>query len=328
MRAIRISEWGGPEVLELVEDAPVPEPGDGQVLIRVARAGVNFADTHARENSYLARYELPLTPGRRGGGRGARAPGSASSRWSAPAATRSTSPPTRRRRSRSRTDVERRHRAGAAAAGPDRLAPVPDLGEAGRGRERRRARRGGRRRLARRPARPPHGRGPRDRDRLDARTSASSRSSLGADAAVDVGAEDLAGALIEANGGERVDAVFEMAGGRVFDESLKALAPFGRLVTYGIASREQNEVRTGALMRRSHAVVGFWLMHCLREPEMVAGPLRGAVRARRRAATCASSRARPTGCPRSAARTRTSRPAARRASSCSTRPASPTRRRT
>ena len=77
MRAIRISEWGGPEVLELVEDAPVPEPGDGQVLIRVARAGVNFADTHARENSYLARYELPLTPGaevagtveRDGGGR-------------------------------------------------------------------------------------------------------------------------------------------------------------------------------------------------------------------------------------------------------------------
>src|SRR5215210_5374495 len=63
VRAIRISEWGGPEVLELVEDAPVPDPGDGQVLIRVSSAGVNFADTHARENTYLARYELPLTPG-------------------------------------------------------------------------------------------------------------------------------------------------------------------------------------------------------------------------------------------------------------------------
>ena len=43
-----------------------------------------------------------------------------------------------------------------------------------------------------------------------------------------------------------MDAVFEMAGGRVFDESLKALAPFGRLVAYGIASREQNEVHSGA----------------------------------------------------------------------------------
>ena len=63
MRAIRISEWGGPEVLELVEDAEVPTPGEGQVLVRVSRAGINFADTHARENTYLARYELPLTPG-------------------------------------------------------------------------------------------------------------------------------------------------------------------------------------------------------------------------------------------------------------------------
>jgi NADPH2:quinone reductase len=66
-----------------------------------------------------------------------------------------------------------------------------------------------------------------------------------------------------------VDVVFEMAGGQVFEESLRALAPFGRLVAYGIASREQNEISTGHLMRRSHAVIGFWLMHCLGHPEMV-----------------------------------------------------------
>src|SRR5438045_3940737 len=35
----------------------------GPVLVRVSRAGINVADTHARENTYLARYELPLTPG-------------------------------------------------------------------------------------------------------------------------------------------------------------------------------------------------------------------------------------------------------------------------
>src|SRR3954451_13792886 len=63
MRAITIREWGGPEVLELSDDAPVPEPGEGRVLIRVTRAGINFADTHERENTYLARYELPLVPG-------------------------------------------------------------------------------------------------------------------------------------------------------------------------------------------------------------------------------------------------------------------------
>src|SRR4051794_25663656 len=63
MRAIRIDEFGGPGVLRLVEDAPVPEPADGETLIRVERAGVNYADTHARENDYLAPYELPLIPG-------------------------------------------------------------------------------------------------------------------------------------------------------------------------------------------------------------------------------------------------------------------------
>ena len=63
MRAVTISAFGGPEVLELVEDAPVPEPGEGQVLVRVSRAGINFADTHARENTYLSSYELPLIPG-------------------------------------------------------------------------------------------------------------------------------------------------------------------------------------------------------------------------------------------------------------------------
>ena len=76
---------------------------------------------------------------------------------------------------------------------------------------------------------------------------------LGADAAVDVTRPDLAEALVEANLGERVDVVLEMAGGRVFDASLDALAPFGRLVTYGIASREQNEVSSSALMRKSRA---------------------------------------------------------------------------
>ena len=64
-----------------------------------------------------------------------------------------------------------------------------------------------------------------------------------------------------------------MAGGACSTQSLQALAPFGRLVTYGIASREPNKVSTGALMRRSQAVVGFWLMHCLARPGMVAEPL-------------------------------------------------------
>ena len=62
MKAIQIEEFGGPEVMELVE-LPDPEPGDGEVVVEVARAGINFADTHATRNDYLAEQTLPLIPG-------------------------------------------------------------------------------------------------------------------------------------------------------------------------------------------------------------------------------------------------------------------------
>jgi NADPH2:quinone reductase len=96
---------------------------------------------------------------------------------------------------------------------------------------------------------------------------------LGADVAVDPDAEDLTAALIEANEGEPLDVVLETSGGRVFDASFDALAPFGRIVVYGISSRDQNEVRTGKLLRGSRSVIGFWLMHCLERPEMLREPL-------------------------------------------------------
>src|SRR5205823_10376146 len=62
MRAVQITEFGGLDVLK-VADVETPEPGEGEVLIRVEHAGINFADTHQRENSYLAKFELPLVPG-------------------------------------------------------------------------------------------------------------------------------------------------------------------------------------------------------------------------------------------------------------------------
>jgi NADPH:quinone reductase len=279
MRAIRINTWGGPEVLDLAEDAPIPELGEHDVLVRVTRAGVNFADTHARENSYLARYELPLVPGaevagvveRDGHGfeAGQRVvslvgTGGYAEYVAAPVATTFPIPDgvddvtavalllqgltawhlyrTSARLSPGESVVVH-----AAAGGVGSLAV--QLGK-------------------------PLGAG-----RVIATASTEAKRALalelGADAAVDVTTNHLAEALIEANLGVRVDVVLEMAGGRVFDASLDALAPFGRLVTYGMASREPNQVASGALMRKSRAVVGFWLMHCLARPaEMVDAPLR------------------------------------------------------
>src|SRR5436305_145182 len=128
MRAIQLTEFGGPEVLQLV-DLDRPEPGDGEVLIKVERVGLNFADTHQRENTYLSKFEVPLVLGG------------------------------------------------------------------------------------------------------------------------------------------------EMAGGRTFDQSLEALAPFGRMITYGLATREPSEVQNGRLMRKSWGVIGFWLMHLLQRPELLREPL-------------------------------------------------------
>jgi NADPH2:quinone reductase len=59
-----------------------------------------------------------------------------------------------------------------------------------------------------------------------------------------------------------------MAGGRSFDESFGVLAPFGRIVPYGIATREQNEIRTGKLLRTSRSVIGFYVAHLFDRPGM------------------------------------------------------------
>ena len=60
MKAIQIHETGGPEVLKLAE-LPIPQPGQGQVLIRVEAIGVNFIEIYFRKGVYKA--ALPLTPG-------------------------------------------------------------------------------------------------------------------------------------------------------------------------------------------------------------------------------------------------------------------------
>jgi NADPH:quinone reductase len=60
MKAIQIKQTGGPEVLEVVE-LPIPEPGPGQVLIRVETTGVNFIEIYFRKGTYKS--ALPVIPG-------------------------------------------------------------------------------------------------------------------------------------------------------------------------------------------------------------------------------------------------------------------------
>ena len=67
MKAIRVHEFGGPEVLRL-EDVPMPRPGPGQVLVRMHAIGVNPVETYIRAGTFGYRPALPYTPGNDGAG--------------------------------------------------------------------------------------------------------------------------------------------------------------------------------------------------------------------------------------------------------------------
>src|SRR4249919_2221130 len=266
MKAIQIEEFGGPEVLRYVEvDDPVA--GEGMVVVDVARSGINFADTHATRNDYLAEQALPLIPGAEVSGR---------------------TPDGRR--------VAAILPSGAyaekVAAHEAMLVPLPDevsddqaaalllQGLTAIGLVRHCARlqegetvvveaaAGGTGSLSVQIAK-------RAGARVIGLASSEEKRALverlGADATVDsrkVG--DLGAAIREANDGNRVDAVLHMSGGDAFDQELGVLAPLGRMVVFGIASREQRDVSTAALLRGSKAVIGFWLVHLLARRELVA----------------------------------------------------------
>jgi NADPH:quinone reductase len=265
-----MTEFGGPEVLRPA-DLPIPEPGPGEVLVKVTLAGMNFADTHTRTNSYVQKATLPLVPGGEVAG--------------------------------IREDTGERvvalvgegGYAQYAVAPCERVFGIPDGVDDGTalalivqgttawhlyvtaGR------------VAERESVVVHGAAggvgslavqlghPLGAGRVIATASSTEKRALalelGADTAVDPAPEGLTERLIEANGDKPVDVVFEMSGGEVFEASYRALAPFGRILPYGIATNEANQVSTGSLLRHSRAVVGFYLFHCLGRPGMFAQAL-------------------------------------------------------
>lgn len=270
MRAVQITEFGGPEVLTLTE-LPDPEPTTGFALLDVSRIGVNYADTHHVENTYLAPATLPLVPGVEVVGRtleGRRVvalinEGGYAEKVLAPEELSFEVPDavddaqalslivqgltawhllrTCARMVKDETVVVH-----AAAGGVGSLAVQ----------------------LAKRWG---AGRVIATASSEDKRATARE---LGADVALDSSADGLAQRLQQANDGHGVDVVLEMTGGPVFDESFAALGRFGRLVTYGMASRRPpTPVAPDQLMVGSKSVVGFWLIDCLARPGMLAEPL-------------------------------------------------------
>jgi NADPH2:quinone reductase len=277
MKAIQITEFGGPEVLEHLE-VDDPTPGEGEILVEVARSGVNFADTHATRNDYLAEQSLPLIPGAEISGRtpdGQRVAallggGGYAQKVVVPESLLIPLP----------DQVDDDQAAGMLLQGLTAMALVQRCARIEPGEtivvE---AAAGGTGTIAVQIAK-------RAGAKVIGLASSGDKremvEGLGADVCVDSRCEDLGAAIREANGGERVDAVLHMSGGDSFDAEMGVLAPLGRMVVFGIASREQREISTASLLRGSKAVIGFWLLHLLARRDLAVpmiGELLGAVAA-------------------------------------------------
>lgn len=267
MRAIQITEFGGPETL-VVRELPDPVPQEGEQVMDVLAAGVNYADTHQTEDSYLAKQTLPLIPGgevvvRHEDGRrllGLLGNGGYAERVAADPRRLFEIPDSVTDGQALTTLVQ-----GATAWHLLRTSTHLQAGEtvvvhAGAG---------GVGTLAIQLAKR-WGAG-----RVIATASSEEKRALtlrlGADVAVDSRAEELTEVLRDANAGRGVDVVLEMTGGRVFDQSLAALAPLGRLAVFGMAGRMPPQpVDPRWLMARSAAVIGFWLVHVVQRPYLLA----------------------------------------------------------
>jgi NADPH2:quinone reductase len=254
MKAIQIEEFGGPEVLKVAE-VPDPEPGDGQVVVNVARAGMNFADTHAIRNDYLAEQTLPLIPGAEISGTtpdGRRVAGMVGNggyaqkvavpeAWLVPLPDEVSDDQAAALLLQGLTAHALLHYCAHIEDGETVVIEAAGGGTGTLAVQ-----------LAKRAGARVIGLASSDEKRALAER-------LGADATADSRAEDLKEAILAANGGNRVDVVLHMSG-TGFDAELHALGSLGRIVAFGNAARHPNQVATNYLLQTSKSVIGFWLV--------------------------------------------------------------------
>ncbi|GAB4072816.1 NADPH:quinone oxidoreductase family protein [Barrientosiimonas marina] len=274
MKIVQFTEYGGPDVLEVTNQLK-PEPGDNDVIIEVEAIGVNYADIARREGEYVLPTELPFTPGTEVVGKVTETGNKAG-------------------------NVEKGTRVASLIGSggyaeyvktkADSLIPVPDgvslekavalplqglsayhiLQTMGRLAEGEtvlvHAAAGGVGSLAVQLAKR-FGAG-----KVIATASTPEKllfaEKMGADHLVNYSQDNWEKHVREVTDGKGVDVALEMAGGDVFHKTLKCLAPFGRMVVYGVASGQQPKFYPSSLMRRNQSVVGFFLPQIMQKPEL------------------------------------------------------------
>lgn len=278
MRAIQIDRLGGPEVLQ-IKSLPIPEPAAGEVRVKIEAIGLNFADVLAVRGEYLTRTTLPMVPGAEFAGiidalgdgvthlkvgQRVAAVGSGgmaeyatvNAAWVVPV------PETLSGREAAAFPISyftayfalrtlARAQAGEwvlvqAAAGALGTASV-QIAKA-----------------------------------LDLKVVATASSDeklrvardLGADVTVVSSDPDLQARVKEATQGRGIDVLLEVVAGTEFDQSLKLLAPRGRLIFIGSASREETSMNPVALMKKNLSVIGLWMASMMQDKDAAreAGP--------------------------------------------------------
>ncbi|WP_372407469.1 zinc-binding alcohol dehydrogenase family protein [Streptomyces luteireticuli] len=254
MRAITMREFGGPEVLEPAE-VDEPSSREGHIVVEVTHAGVNWADLHVRENSYLAPVRLPYVPGNEiagitadgrrvtalisGGGYAERALAPEGAIWEIP------------------DDITDEQALALTLQGntawhaiftctqlmPGETIVIP-------------AAAGGVGVLAVQLAKLA---GARVVAMASSESSRALALEMGADAVVDSSVTEQLSRRIRQAADGPVHAALEMTGGPTLVETMNALAPRGRMVVYGYASGKVTDIPTQAMLQRSINVSGMWL---------------------------------------------------------------------
>jgi NADPH:quinone reductase len=272
MKAARFHEIGGPEVLR-VEDVDKPKPGPGQALVKVHVVGVNFADTLLRRGAYISQPSLPETPG-----------------YEAAGTVEEVGPGVESRLVGQRVVALAEHCYAEYVSAPaEGLIPLPDAVSFETGAafpvqaltayhmlftvDKVDARKtvlvhaaaGGVGLAAIQMAKLA---GARVFGTTSSQDKARLAKEMGADEVILYNETNFAEEVHRLTSGRGVDLVLDSVGKATQEGSMKSLAPFGHLVSYGIASGVPDPVEIPPLYEKSLKVSAFWLFTVLRIPEV------------------------------------------------------------
>ncbi|CAA9458547.1 MAG: Quinone oxidoreductase [uncultured Rubrobacteraceae bacterium] len=274
MKAIRVEEFGDPEVLEPVE-VERPSPGEGEVLIEVKSAGVNYADTMRRQNQYVEPQTLPFVPGSEVAGVVAEVgPGAEDASEGDRVVTLlgtdgyaeyAVAPAQNLIQIPEGMDFD-----DAAAIPLQGLTAYHVIATSGQLQEGEsvlvHAAAGGVGLLAVQMAKL-LGAG-----KVIATASSSEKLGLaeshGADVLINYTEEDWPERVREATDGKGADVILEMVGGDFPQKNLKCLNAFGRMVVFGAASGDRGSLVPAELMKKNHVVAGFYLPQIMARPNL------------------------------------------------------------